>query len=60
MTLNDLIKHLEEIKAEHGGELPVWISGRDGRFERDASDVKRDLPFPNADKYDYSEGVLIK
>jgi len=25
MTLDDIIKRLEEIKIEHGGELPVLI-----------------------------------
>jgi len=25
MTLNDIIKRLEEIKTEHGGELPVTV-----------------------------------
>lgn len=30
MTLNDLIKRLEEIRDEHGGELPVRLDV-DGR-----------------------------
>ena len=60
MTLDELIKRLEEIKAEHGGDCLVYYC-YDDIYEqvRDSDEIKYDYPYPDYDEDGFPEGVLI-
>ena len=40
MTINELIQTLEEVKGDHGGELPVFINNEPYTLEAECSGAK--------------------
>jgi len=60
MTLRDVIKLLQKLQGEHGGDLPVYVNGEYGEGEPEAARedhfaVGKEFNVLGGDNKDYSK-----